>query len=62
MCRTGQPKAIGFLVRNDGKKISIEELVCTVDEIERITGFDFFPALDNKVEKRIEAHADLTEW
>ena len=62
MCRTGQPKAIGFLVRNDGKKISIEELVCTVDEIERITGFDFFPALDDKVEKRIEAHADLTEW
>ena len=62
MCRTGQPKAIGFLFRNDGKKVSLESVVRTVDEIERITGIDFYPALDDKVENRIEADANLSEW
>jgi len=62
LCRTGQPKAIGFLVRNNGKKVSLESLVRTVDDIERLTGFDFFSDLDDKVEQRIEAAADLKEW
>jgi DNA/RNA endonuclease G, NUC1 len=62
LCRSGQPKAIGFLVRNDGKKVSLESLVRTVDDIERLTGIDFFPALDDKVEKRIEAEANMQDW
>jgi endonuclease G len=62
MLRTGQPKAIGFLFRNDGKKVSLASVVRSVDEIERITGIDFYPALDDKVENRIEADADLKEW
>ena len=62
MLRSGQPKAIGFLFRNDGKKVSLASVVRSVDEIERITGIDFYPALDDKVEDRIEADADLKEW
>ena len=64
MCRSKQtqPKAIGFLFRNDGKKVSLESVVRTVDEIERITGFDFYPALDDDVENVIEAEADLSDW
>ena len=62
MLRTGTPKAIGFLFRNDGKKVSLESVVRTVDDIERLTGIDFFPALNDKVEDRIEAHADLGDW
>ena len=62
LCRTGQPKAIGFLVKNDGKKVSLESCVRTVDEIEQITGIDFYPALDDKVENRIEATANYREW
>ena len=63
MCRSKQqPKAIGFLFRNDGKKVSLESVVRTVDEIERITGIDFYPALDDDVENMIEAEADLSDW
>ena len=62
MCRSKQPKAIGFLFRNDGKKVSLESVVRTVDEIERITGIDFYPALDDDVENVIEAEADLSDW
>ena len=62
MCRTGRPKAIGFVFRNDGKKVSLESVACTVDEVERLTGIDFYPALDDKTERRIEAQADYGEW
>ena len=62
MVRTGTPKAIGFLFRNDGKKVSLESVVRSVDDIERITGIDFYPALDDKVENRIEADANLSDW
>lgn len=62
MCRKGQPKAIGFVFRNDGKKVSLQSVACTVDDVERLTGIDFYPALDDKLENRIEAHADFGEW
>ena len=40
----------------------MQDAVRTVDEIERLTQMDFFPALDDKTETRIEAQADLGEW
>ncbi len=62
LCRSSKPKAIGFLFRNDGKKVTLSSTVRTVDDIERITGIDFYPALDDKLESRIEADANLRDW
>ena len=63
LCRKGrQPKAIGFIYRNEGKKQLMEEAVRTVDEIERLVGMDFFPALDDQTEDSIEAEARLSDW
>ena len=62
LCRKGQPKAIGFLYQNVGKKQPMQAAVRTVDEIEALTGIDFFPALDDKTENRIEAVARLEDW
>ena len=62
LCRQGKPKAIGFIYRNEGVKQSREEALRSVDEIEALTGIDFFPALDDAVENRIEANASLSEW
>ena len=62
LCRQGRPKAIGFVYRNEGKKQTMDEAVCSVDEIEAMTGIDFFPALDDAIENRIEANASLTDW
>ena len=62
LCRQGKAKAIGFLYRNEGKKQPMADAVCTVDEVERLTGLDFFPELDDKIENRIEATATLTDW
>ncbi len=61
--RTGKhPAAIGFIYENNGSSQPMQEAVRTVDEIERLTGHDFFSALPDDVERRIEAKADLSEW
>ena len=62
LCRQGQPKAIGFIYRNEGRKQHLADAVHTVDEIERLTGIDFFPALDDDIENRVEAKAELSKW
>ena len=62
LCRQGTPKAIGFIYRNEGKKQDMKDAVHSVDEIERLTHMDFFPALDDNIETRIEAHANLADW
>jgi endonuclease G len=62
LCRQGKAKAIGFLYRNEGKKQPMADAVRTVDEIERLTGLDFFPELDDATEDRIEATATLSDW
>ena len=62
LCRQGRPKAIGFVYRNEGVKQLKTEAVRTVDEVEALTGIDFFPALDDDMENRIEASANLSDW
>ena len=61
--RTGKnAAAIGFVYDNKGSRQPMKQAVRTVDEIERLTGIDFFSALDNQTENRIEAQADLKDW
>ena len=61
--RTGKnAAAIGFIYENNGSSQPMREAVRSVDEIERLTGFDFFHALPDDVENRIESKASLKDW
>ena len=62
MRTTPEPAAIGFVYKNKDGNRPKGDYVNTVDEVERITGFDFFPNLDDDVEDKIEATANLDEW
>lgn len=62
LCMPGTPKAIGFIYQNTGDKQDYRQCVRTVDEIEQLTGYDFFKSLDDKVEKRVEANANIDDW
>lgn len=62
LCLQGKPKAIGFVVRNNEGKKKRDQFINTVDEVERITGYDFFPALPDSIEDDVEATADIKEW
>jgi endonuclease G len=39
-----------------------DQFINTVDEVERITGYDFFPALPDSIEDVVEGEADISEW
>ena len=61
--RTGEnPKAIGFIYKNAEGDRPKGDYVNTVDEVERITGIDFFPELPDDVENKVEATADIADW
>ena len=62
LCLKDKPKAIGFIVRNNEGTKKKDQYVNTVDEVERITGIDFFPALPDDIENEVEAKADIGEW
>lgn len=62
LCMRGKPKAIGFIYRNEPTNKKMTSYVNTVDDVERITGLDFFPALPDDVERKVEATADLGDW
>ena len=61
--RTGEnPNAIGFIYKNTEGNRPKGDYVNTVDEVERITGIDFFPSLPDNIEDKIEAKADIADW
>jgi endonuclease G len=62
LCRGRDPKAIGFIYENRGGQQRMSDCMCTVDDVERLTGIDFYPLLADDVERRIEAEASLREW
>lgn len=62
LCMQGEPKAIGFIYKNADGNRPKGDYVNTVDEVERITGYDFFPQLADKIENKIEATANADEW
>ena len=58
-------KAIGFVYPNRGGHQDMDQCVRSVDEIERITGIDFFPMLDDNVEDVVEAASNkrmIDDW
>lgn len=62
LCMTDEPKAIGFIYKNQACNNPKSSYVNTIDQVERITGIDFFPALPDDIENTIEAKANLSDW
>ena len=58
----GKWQAIGFLYDNVAGHRPMSQYCKTIDEIEALTGIDFFPALPDKVENTVEAAYDLSAW
>lgn len=62
LCLNGNPKGMGFVVKNaDGNK-KRDLYYNSIDQVERITGMDFFPALPDDIENQVEAEANIDDW
>lgn len=55
-------KVIAFLMPNKKTNKSFSDYVVTVDQIEKLTGIDFFPVLDDSVEDNLESKTDTKYW
>ena len=62
LCLEGTPKAIGFLYKNDSSSQSIRECSCSIDNIEELTGLDFFYSLPDDIENIVESDSNLSKW
>ena len=60
--KNNTPLAIGFIYENKAGKQPMKKQARSVDEVERITGIDFFPALSDSIEKQIEADCRPNDW
>lgn len=57
-----RPVAIGFVIPNSATSKSPSSFAMSVDEVEQITGLDFFVALDDKIEQEAERSLVLRDW
>lgn len=63
LCMTkGKEKAIGFVYDNRDGKQDMSQAAMSVDEVEKITGFDFFHNLPDELEDRLEASCKFKYW
>lgn len=57
---TDPVRAIGYIFENDGSERPYK--AHSVDEIEKITGMDFFPNLPDNLENVVESRYDVNDW
>ena len=55
-------RAIGFLFNNKQSVEPLSTYAVTIDSIEHLTNMDFFAALPDEIENKIEAEADYFQW
>jgi endonuclease G len=58
----GNYKMIAFLIPNEDSEKGLYEFVVSVDEIEKLTGINFFPKLEDSIENQLEKSSDYKNW
>ncbi|WP_298760348.1 DNA/RNA non-specific endonuclease [uncultured Psychroserpens sp.] len=59
---TGKTKVIAFLMPHKNSNEPLYKFVVSVDEVEQLTGIDFFPELDDATENKLEASSSYKDW
>lgn len=60
--KNGKVKGIGFIMPNEKSDKSIYSYAVSIDEIEKITGINFYYQLDKSIQDNIEANKELKIW
>ena len=64
-CNKPDIRMIGFLLNNEGSTSSLKQFVVPVDQIEQLTGIDFFPKIPDDLERKLESKGRsemVDEW
>ncbi len=57
-----QPSAIAFLIANSSHTEGLQKSATSINEIESLTGYDFFSALPDEIEEELESQNDFMKW
>lgn len=58
----GKVKMVAFLMPHNNSSKPLYRFVVSVDSIEALTGIDFFPELEDRIENELEAKNDYKGW
>jgi len=58
----GSTKMVAFLMPHKPSDLPLYKFVVSVDSIEKLTGIDFFPELDDAIENDLESKSDYKGW
>ena len=56
------PRGIGFIMNNGKVAGGMQQAAVSIDEVEKITGHDFFSALPDDMENAVESQCDFNHW
>ena len=56
------PRGIGFIMANSAVEGGVQAAAVSIDEVEAVTGFDFFPALPDEIEDEVEKQCAYHQW
>ncbi len=56
------PRGIGFIMNNGKVEGGMQKAAVSIDEVEAITGYDFFSALPDSVEDEVEQQCKFHYW
>jgi len=58
----GKYYSIAFIMNNDSSRQYLKNCSLSVNRLERITGYDFYPMLDDAFEESVENQMNLSWW
>lgn len=53
---------IGFIMDNGRVEGGMQQAAVSIDEVERVTGLDFFSELPDEVENEVEKQCEFYKW
>ena len=59
---TNEPKILAFVFPNRKSDRPLTDFTVSVDEAEKLTGFDFFSQLPDELEAKLESRVELSGW
>lgn len=56
------PRGIAFVYPNMAAPGNMQDYAMSIDDLEQLTGYDFFPSLPDEIENKAEASFSFKEW
>ncbi|MDE5840647.1 MAG: DNA/RNA non-specific endonuclease [Muribaculaceae bacterium] len=57
-----EPRGIAFVYPHMNCPGNMQDYATTIDEVEKMTGFDFFSTLPDEIENKLESSYSFTDW